>query len=416
MTTLPPNWAVLDIETTISNNGNPFDRRNKACYIGLHLNDETHLFKIEYDQVEPYGSELTKLEILLRDVDCLIGFNIKFDLHWLRRYLPSYIPNRVWDCQLFEYIKSNQNKAYPDLDSSCESYGLAGKIGDIAEKYWNNGIDTTHVPEDELRSYLTQDLLITKDLFLKQYQYLEGNKRKLFLLHCADLLVLQEMEFNGLIYNTQESLNHGNTVEVERRAILAELDKLTEPVRFNWNSSDEISVFLYGGFLKRTGTEIAERVLKSGAIKKYERACVITQEYSGRLDPKATGATESKSTISLSDDDIKELNGARIRDRKVPICRIYSVAEDSLRTISTTDRLAKSVIKLVLKLSELNKLEGTYYFGIPKLIQEMNWPENKIHGTINQCRAITGRTSSSKPNLQNFDSRLKVLFPSRYVD
>ena len=35
---------TLDVETTISNKGNPFDRTNKLCYVGT-----THgLFDIEY--------------------------------------------------------------------------------------------------------------------------------------------------------------------------------------------------------------------------------------------------------------------------------------------------------------------------------------------------------------------------------
>ena len=56
----------------------------------------------------------------------------------------------------------------------------------------------------------------------------------------------------------------------------------------------------------------------------------------------------------------------------------------------------------------------TYYQGLPKLITEMNWEYGKIHGQLNQCVARTGRLSSSKPNLQNFDSEIKNLFGSRY--
>ena len=45
----------------------------------------------------------------------------------------------------------------------------------------------------------------------------------------------------------------------------------------------------------------------------------------------------------------------------------------------------------------------------------MNWETNVLHGQLNQCVARTGRLSSSKPNLQNFDGEIKQLFGSRYA-
>jgi len=48
------------------------------------------------------------------------------------------------------------------------------------------------------------------------------------------------------------------------------------------------------------------------------------------------------------------------------------------------------------------------------LIEEQNWKRNMIYGQLNQCVARTGRLSSSKPNLQNFDGEIKTLFYSRY--
>ena len=56
-----------------------------------------------------------------------------------------------------------------------------------------------------------------------------------------------------------------------------------------------------------------------------------------------------------------------------------------------------------------------YYQGLPELRSKMNWPVGKLHGILNQCVAKTGRLSSTKPNLQNFDGEIKQLFGSRYV-
>ena len=64
--------------------------------------------------------------------------------------------------------------------------------------------------------------------------------------------------------------------------------------------------------------------------------------------------------------------------------------------------------------AKYEKRMSTYYFGLTKLTDQMNWKKGKIHGQLNQCVAKTGRLSSSKPNLQNFDGEIKTLFTSQY--
>ena len=40
--------TIFDVETTISNKGNPFDQTNKLCYAGFKTGNQTHLFDVEY--------------------------------------------------------------------------------------------------------------------------------------------------------------------------------------------------------------------------------------------------------------------------------------------------------------------------------------------------------------------------------
>ena len=88
---------ILDVETTISNKGNPFDETNKLCYVGL-LDTSPSVFSIEYDD-QPYRSHLEKIQSKIDEAEVLVGFNIKFDLHWLRKYGINFVGKRIWDCQ-----------------------------------------------------------------------------------------------------------------------------------------------------------------------------------------------------------------------------------------------------------------------------------------------------------------------------
>ena len=46
----------------------------------------------------------------------------------------------------------------------------------------------------------------------------------------------------------------------------------------------------------------------------------------------------------------------------------------------------------------------------------MNWKKDMIYGNLNQCVAVTGRLSSTKPNLQNVDPATKKYIETRYAD
>jgi DNA polymerase-1 len=91
----------------------------------------------------------------------------------------------------------------------------------------------------------------------------------------------------------------------------------------------------------------------------------------------------------------------------------YSTDEKTLKSLRSSNK-AKSIIELLLKRTTLEKRLSTYYRGVVNLINELNWKKGVIHGQLNQCVTRTGRLSSSKPNLQNFDGEIKSLFTSRF--
>ena len=242
------NHLVLDVETTTSNKGNPFDQTNKLCYVGLKDNI---LFDIEHTDT-PYKGKLNEIQKEIDKVETLVGFNIKFDLHWLKRYGINFSNKRIWDCQLVHFILSGQKDTYPSLNRVAKYYNLDSKIDTVAEEYWKNDIDTTEIPADILTEYLQKDLELTEQIYEKQL--IEVTKKehliKLISLHNQDLLVLQEMEFNGLLFDEKWSEVLADELDEKIGKMDRQLEQQHNINHFNPSSNDHISSFLYGGITK----------------------------------------------------------------------------------------------------------------------------------------------------------------------
>lgn len=63
------------------------------------------------------------------------------------------------------------------------------------------------------------------------------------------------------------------------------------------------------------------------------------------------------------------------------------------------------VIPLILEHRELSKLQGTYADALPQLVNPV---DGRVHTSFNQAGAVTGRLSSSNPNLQNIPVRSEL--------
>ncbi len=63
------------------------------------------------------------------------------------------------------------------------------------------------------------------------------------------------------------------------------------------------------------------------------------------------------------------------------------------------------IVPMLLEHRELNKLQGTYVEALPKLI---NPATGRVHTDYSQAGAVTGRLSSSNPNLQNIPIKTEM--------
>ncbi len=395
---------VFDVEAAGVAKANPFSVGNRLCCVGLFDGINYSFVDIEHG-LNPYAVGLEQIAQAFAQAELVIAFNAKYDLHWLRRYIPDLRIPPCWDCQLAQFILDSQTNAYPSLDDVLRKYSLPCKDDRIKREYWDQGRSTLEVPIELLREYNEYDCTGTYQVYLRQRDLLKDNngnpsdcrsgtdsaKRNmavLFRLHCDDLLVLEEMEFNGLLYDSEESLRLAESIGEQLKGVYEELRPFVQSRDVNWNSPKQCSAVLYGGSIPFRLRQSTCRTLKSGEIKRGERWGEEHVEFPRLCEP---------------------IEKTQLADGT------WSTDEATLRSLKASGP-AQQLIKLILKVSELDKLKGTYYEGMPKIINKMEWPKNMIHGNINQCVTKTGRTASSKPNIQQTPSALKPLFKSRYVD
>jgi DNA polymerase I-like protein with 3'-5' exonuclease and polymerase domains len=381
---------TLDVETTISNKGNPFDETNKLCYVGL-LGSTPRTISIEYGD-EPYRHKLDEIQKEIDESEILVGFNIKFDLHWLRKYGINFVGKRVWDCQLVHFILTGQQYPYPSLNGVSAYYDLGSKLDVVATEYWGNKIDTPNIPKDILEEYLIGDLQLTQKVYEKQMEEFAVSTKpmqRLISLHNQDLIILQEMEFNGLLFDENSSNRLAKELVDQIEIIDKILFEYHELVEFNPNSTEHVSSLLYGGTIKVRRREVIG-VFKTGTRMGQQKERWVEHEI---IFPRL----------------INPIKGSELAKEG-----FFSTDDQTLKSLKTRSKYGKDLVEVLVTRATLEKRLSTYYKGLVDLRKEMNWHEGRLHGQLNQCVARTGRLSSSKPNLQNFDGEIKTLFGSRY--
>lgn len=374
---------ALDTETTISNKGNPYDQTNTLVCVSWSHNfsgGEPRAGAARYT-----GSLIGALQKLVDEADLIVGFNFKFDYHWLRKVGLKLEHKRLWDVQGCEFVLEHQTKAYPSLEDTAVKYDLGHKIDVIKRDYWDKKIDTDQIPWDVLKEYAIQDAVLTLNAYKAQRQYVSREQLVLLSLMFADLHVLAEMEMNGIVYDEALCATRSEELEAKMSELTSALNAIYPDIPINWGSPDQLSAFLYGGTIKQT---VKDHVgfFKSGAKigqPRYQNREVLHQL--PRLYTPLKGTELAKEGF-------------------------YSTNEDTLLKLKGK----QGPLKALLELSKLDKLNGTYYKGLPKLNAEMNWPQGFLHGNFNQTVAATGRLSSTKPNLQNFASELQDVFITRF--
>lgn len=403
---------TLDTENSTFQYGNPFSRRNRCCIIPYFLTDGVALSRIGFlpwEYNEPLSVDyINTLSLLVKDADLIIGFNLKYDLHWLRRYgiieygalttpsgkMDGVLNKTLWCTQVAQFIIRNQQERMPSLNSSCEFWGLPQKLDVVEKEYWDKGIDTPDIPLDILSEYGMKDVELTYQLYEKQMEYLKDKPELLRLIQLAnqDLLVLAEMEWNGLRYDIDESATRAELMEGELAQIDKNLKGIVGDYNFNFNSGDQLSAILYGGSIKFRVSTPYKHTFKSG-----QKAGQTVERFTHEdTEVKFPRIVEPMDKFKLDKDGY------------------WSTGEPALKQLKATGK-AKEIVRLLLERAKLEQLVKMYYRGWPKKMVEMDWEAGEVHSQLNQCVVVTGRLSSSGPNQQNVPPEVYELVKTRYL-
>ena len=367
---------ALDVETQTHNKGHLHDKRNFLVCTSYATNDSSGCVR-----------GIDGVQALVDEADLIVGFNWKFDLGWLKKTGVKFDNKRFFDCQLAEFILSRQTWMYPDLDTSVENRLGERKLDVVKNEYWEKGINTDAIPWDVLSAYAIKDVELTLALFHAQMKILSAAQRRLVMQQSADLEIIQEMEWNGLMFDEEMCKQESEKLDNQISEITTSLSRVYSDVPINFNSGDHLSAFLYGGTIQEEVREVVG-FFKTGAKAGLPRHRVHIKEH----------------TLPQL---CKPLRGSELKKEG-----FYATNEDTLKKLKG----AKKYRDWILELSKLEKLNGTYYRGLPKLRNEMGWEEGVLHGQLNQVSTRTGRLSAVKPNQQNFASELQNIFISRYDD
>lgn len=375
---------AIDTESNTYNTGAPFDSRFKSvCYSWATEGSSGASTWSE--------SSLTYLRDSVEGCRVLIGFNLKYDLHVLRKHgITVGLDKRIWDCQLAEFVRSNQKLRYPSLEGALIEHNLGHKIDVVKEEYWKKGIQTEDVPWNILSEYARVDAEKTYQLYKHQLEVMTPDQIRLVWLMGMDLLILEEMEWNGLKFNEELCEDRANEITREIHEISEQLSRVYPDVPINFSSGDHLSAFLYGGSI----TEIRKEHI--GFFKSGQRVG----------QPKYRNVEFKHELPRL----VEPLPRSELKKEG-----FYATNADTLLKLKPSKK-TRSIIDLIQRQTRLETLLSKTYHGLIKVRREQMWNPGELHGQFNQVTVSTGRLSSSQPNLQNIDSGAADLFISRFTN
>lgn len=406
-------------------------------------------------------------------------FEIQWLLHHYRDTLLEFFKRggKVFCPQYAEFLLSHQQDMYPKLEDCSVKYGGTKKV-DAVKILWEQGFKTSEIDQALLMEYLADpecgDVANTRRVCFSQYKLLKEQGMLPMMWERMDSLLFNAIAtYNGLYVDTEVAAK--NQAEQEQRilelreSILKSLPSdLPDDLEFSFTSPYHMSAFLYGGTIKYKAKVSYEPkkyeqveaycfVAKDGAKiflpvedfcdgeVRYEEdrgGCVCVRFKAGKNKglPKVFKIDSEVEKLRWGDKEFKfkglidlnslpvvareqflgkraEFRGARALVDGTPV---YSTGKDALDVL-TAHKVPEAI--LLKELAELEKDVGSFYLresatGKKSGMLQYVEPTGIVHHQLNNCATVTGRLSSSSPNLHQLPrggtSKVKEMFVSRF--
>lgn len=352
-----------------------------------------------------------------------VAWNIKFEMKWGYKY-GSFMKGRLFDGMLAKYcldeerphgLKEFVGRMFPLFD------GYEDEVAALNKKY--GGWDK--IPLEPLAKYCGLDTDLTlRGMIIMEPKLIKQGFYNLFRNLLMGLArVLSESEYRGFpidrpylmdlaeqyrikIAAAEKKLNENpGVLKYEKKHRVKHLQELVENVRY------EIAQ------IQKENKPNAARLIANRELK-------IKGYYEGKFNNKEKWeGINFGSPKQLIDFLFIKKYGLRLpileytKDKKTKkFTTTPSTAEDTLERLKAKDKFG--FIEDLLALRALVKLDSTYVSGMVKNLDE----HNRIHSTFHIQGTVTGRLSSTEPNLQNIPrgttaSDIKTMFipPKGYL-
>lgn len=423
------------------------------------------------------------------DTWLIVAHNLAYECSWwltyARKEFEAFLKRggRVFCTMHGHYIASDFQDMYPSLDETAPKYGGTHKV-DGVKLLWEQGVRTSEIDPILLHEYLvgpSGDIVNTAVCFYGECAVFTERNQMQYVWERQDaLLAWAYCEWFGLFVNMPIARKNQEEQEQRIREIKQELQQyipkdLPETLDFNFGSDFHMSALVYGGpikYRKKVPYDPPQYVKYDAYLADvngtlqyidvsdwqpewtYPRTLYKSGKNKGL--PKVFRLDTEEEKLKWEDDlyfcpglvDIQELpevirekyaergefRQARTMQDGTPV---YSTSTDAMEALA---RQGFEFCKLVNELAALEKDTGTYYLRevldaegkvkerkgmLQYVIPERPDGSGIIHHRLNTCATVTGRLSSSNPNLQNLPrpdedgdgvakSKVKQVFTSRF--
>lgn len=385
----------------------------------------------------------------------------------------------VWDIQLAEYLLDGQAQSSHmlSLDEMALRYGGDTKVDEV-KMLWEAGVPTEDIDPDLLHRYLCGedlpngerregDIGNTELIFKKQIEKARASgQAKSILLNMGSLIATIEMERNGMYVNQQLGHELAASLAVRLDEAKARLQAYLPPdlpFEFSWTNRYHLSPLIFGGKIKyqrrqydlkdgRTTWFSPDDKPQARELFAYAQKDAVATLFGGAPRLPVENGEFSEDMLALADRYTSGKQKGEIKTKKVKVddytkpksrmadCYwefpgftqpdpewasstdgLYSVSAEVIAALGNRDI---PFLKDLSAVAAMDKDLGTYFIrddpkgtgkvGMLTLVQQ----DSIIHHSLNHTSTVTGRFSSSNPNLQNIPkgnkSDVKQVFESRF--